>query len=156
MKRTAPILCTLILLATAAVWAQPGHRGHRGPGMHGPSDAALTKYLGLNDSQQAAMKQLHQKLGDTVKPLFAAMRQKRQAIQDGLDKNASAAALGQLLIDSHKIQQQIKAAHEGFDKEFAAQLTSDQAAKYASFQELRQSFRPDPEAGAGPVPPPVQ
>jgi Spy/CpxP family protein refolding chaperone len=161
MKRTTPALCAAFLLAAAAVWAQSGaHRGHMGlaggPGMHGPSDAALTKYLGLNDSQQAAMKQLHQKLGDTVKPLFDAVHQKRQAIKDGLDKNASAAALGQLLIDSHKIQQQIKAAHESFDKEFTALLTSDQAAKYTSFQEIRQSFRPDPGFGAGPVPPPVQ
>jgi Spy/CpxP family protein refolding chaperone len=157
MKRTAPLIFSVLLLAAAAVWAQPGHHGHMGMagghGMHGPSDAALTRYLGLTDSQQASLKQLHQKMADTMKPLFSEMRQKHQAIKNGLDNNASAAALGQLLIDSHKIQQQMKAAHESFDKEFAALLTSDQAAKYTSFKEMRQSFRPNPGAG---VPPSVE
>jgi Spy/CpxP family protein refolding chaperone len=149
MKRTIPVLCAAFLLAAAVVWAQPGGpRGHHmgmagGPGMHGPSTAALTKYLGLTDSQQASVEQLHQKLGDTVKPLFDELRQKHQAIKDGLDKNAGAAALGQLLIDSHKIQLKVKAAHDSFDKELTGLLTSEQAAKYSSFQELRQSFRPD-------------
>jgi Spy/CpxP family protein refolding chaperone len=148
MKRTIPVLCAVVLLAAAVVWAQPGgHWGHMGmaggPGMHGQSTAALTQYLGLTDSQQASVQQLHQKLSDTVKPLFAELRQKHQAIKDGLDKNASAAALGQLLIDSHKIQLQVKAAHDSFDKELTGLLTSEQAAKYGSLQELRQSFRPD-------------
>jgi len=148
MKRALPILCTAFLLTAALVSAQPGHRFHGamagGPGMGGDHTAMLTKVLGLNDSQQAAVKELNQKLSDTVKPLFDQMRAKHQAIQSGLDKNASAAALGQLLIDSHKIQLQIKAAHESFDKEVVGLLTADQATKFSALQEMRQSFHPEP------------
>jgi len=152
MKRAIPILCAAFLLTAALVSAQPGHRFHGavagGPGMGGDHTAMLTKVLGLNDSQQASVKELSQKLSDTVKPLFDQMRTKHQAIEAGLDKNASAAALGQLLIDSHKIQLQIKAAHDSFNKEVAGLLTSDQATKFNALQEMRQSFRPEP--------PPVQ
>jgi len=157
MKRTIPILCAAFLLTAALVSAQPGHRFHGavagGPGM-GDHTAMLTKVLGLNDSQQASVKDLSQKLDDTVKPLFDQMRTKHQAIKDGLDKNASAAALGQLLIDSHKIQLQIKAAHDSFTKEVAGLLTADQATKFTALQEMRQSFHHD--GGAGPEPPPLQ
>jgi len=152
MKRAIPILCTAFLLTAALVSAQPGHRFHGamagGPCM-GDHTAMLTKVLGLNDSQQASVKELSQKLSDTVKPLFDEMRTKHAAIKSGLDNNASAAALGQLLIDSHKIQLQIKAAHENFNKEVAGLLTADQATKFNALQEMRQSFRPEP-------PPPVQ
>jgi len=153
MKRAIPILCTAFLLTAALVSSQPGHRFHGamagGPGMGGDHTAMLTKVLGLNESQQASVKELSQKLSDTVKPLFDEMRAKHAAIKNGLDKNASAAALGQLLIDSHKIQLQIKAAHENFNKEVAGLLTADQATKFNALQEMRQSFRPEP-------PPPVQ
>lgn len=89
-----------------------------------------------------------------MKPLFDQMRTKHQAIKAGLDKNAGAAALGQLLIDSHKIQLQIKAAHDSFTKEVAALLTADQATKFTALQEMRQSFQHD--GGAGPVPPSLE
>jgi len=148
MKRVIPVLCAAFLLTAALVSAQPGHRFHGdmagGPGVGGDHTAMLTKVLGLNDSQQASVKELSQKLSDTVKPLSAQMRTNHQAIKAGLDKNASAAALGQLLIDSHKIQLQIKAAHDSFNKEVAGLLTSDQATKFSALQEMRQSLRPEP------------
>jgi hypothetical protein len=114
--------------------------------MGGDHTAMLTKVLGLNDSQQASVKEMSQKLSDTVKPLFDQMRANRKAIKNGLDKNASAAALGQLLIDGHKLQAQVKAAHESFSKEVAGLLTADQATKFNALQEMRQSFRPEPPA----------
>jgi len=163
MKRMTLILSAVLLLAAVAVWAEPGHhfRGRMAGGT--PPDSAamsaahlahLTKLLDLSEAQQASAQELQQKLSATVKPLFDAMHQKRQAIRDGLDKNASAAALGQLLIDSHKIGQQIRAAHQSFDTELTAILTPDQAAKFSSFQEMRKSFRPDFGGELGPAAPP--
>jgi Spy/CpxP family protein refolding chaperone len=151
MKRLVPFLCAVFLLAAVAVWAQPGRHGMHG--MHGQA-GALTKALNLTTAQQAAVKPLRQKLGDTVKPLFDAMREKHQAIKDGLDNNADAATLGQLLIEAHKIGLQVKAAHDEFDREVTSLLTADQAAKYKTLQEMRQSrHRGFPGADPGALPP---
>jgi len=163
MKRMTLVLTAVLLLAAVAVWAEPGHhfRGHMAGGAPADSTAMsaahlahLTKLLDLSEAQQASVQELQQKLSTTVKPLFDAMHQKRQAIRDGLDKNASAAALGQLLIDSHKIGQQLKAAHQSFDTELTALLTPDQAAKFSSFQAMRQSFHRGPDGELGPAAPP--
>lgn len=167
MKRTTLFLSAALLLAAAIVSAQPGSRfraaGHMAhyrsanggadtgvPG--GPPVDKLTSYLSLTDAQQTAWKQLRDKLDTTVKPLFETAQRKQAAIRDGLDNNADAATLGQLMIDAHRIRQQIKATHVAYEKDFTALLTADQAAKYQSFQELRASFRP----GHGPLPPPQQ
>lgn len=145
MKRTVPFLCAIVLLlAAVAVWAQPGRgRTHT---------QALTKALNLTAAQQASLQQLDAKLKDTVKPLFAAMHEKHAAIKEGLDNNADAATLGQLLIEAHKTGLQIKAAHAEHDRELTALLTADQAEKFKTLQEMRQSMRRDHGAGPGMAP----
>jgi hypothetical protein len=163
MKRTLPVLCAALLLAATGLWAQAGmHKGgaHRmrhggfaaGAGMPQPIVDRLTSELGLTAAQQTSWKQLRDKLSTAVKPLFETARQKHEAIRDGLDNNADAATIGQLMIDAHKIREQIRAIHDQYQKDFTALLNSDQLAKY---QEIRQKFHHGSgDDTDGPPPPP--
>jgi Spy/CpxP family protein refolding chaperone len=147
MKRTIPTLCAALLITGAALSAQAGSPmgGHGGRMMHGgfgqgmPQQVVdrLITELGLTKTQQAAWKTLRDNQKATLQPLFDAGRAKREAIHQGLDNNADAATLGQLLIDAHKIGGQIRAAHDQYEKSFTALLNSDQVAKY---QEIRQKL----------------
>ena len=159
MKRLAPLFATILLLATAVVWAQqPGWRHHAGMnkaaaagGMPQRMVAHLTTALALTEDQQAAWKPLRDKLAAAVSPLAAEARQKHQAIHAGLTNNADAATLGQLMIDAHNLGQQIRAAHDAYDKEFTALLTEDQAAKYSALKAARHArFGPAAEGSAPP------
>jgi Spy/CpxP family protein refolding chaperone len=162
MKRTIPVLCAALLITGAALSVQAGshmgggrggrmmHHGGdfgRGAGMPQQVVDRLTSELGLTKAQQESWKALRDKQKATIQPLFEAGRAKREAIHQGLDNNADAATLGQLLIDAHKIGEQIRAAHDQYEKSFTALLNSDQVAKY---QEIRQKFHRGP--GDGPPP----
>jgi len=166
MKRTIPVLCAALLITGAVLSAQAGshfmgenrggrmmghrgfaHGGFAGGGMPQQVVDRLTSELGLTKAQQASWKTLRDQQKATVQPLFEAVRAKREAIHQGLDNNADAATLGQLLIDAHKIGEQIRAAHDQYEKSFTALLNSDQVAKY---QEIRQKFHRGPGDGAPP------
>jgi Spy/CpxP family protein refolding chaperone len=154
VKRILPVLCAVLLLATA-VWAERGsHDGHRmrhggamSGEMHERMAARLAKALDLTAAQQTAWKELRTKEMAAMKPLFDSARQKHEAIRDGLDNNADAATVGQLMIDAHRIREQIRAAHEETQKELTALLTPDQAAK---FEQLREKFHHGRGDGDGP------
>lgn len=162
MKRIIPLLCAAALVTAGAVAAQPGHHfrggfdragGHEA-GMSERGAERLTKALGLSSAQQASVQQLRDRLQETVQPLFDAARQKHEAIRDGLDNNADAATLGNLMIEAHRIGKQIRAAHDQYDRDFTALLTTEQATKYNTIREMREQFRHGP--GDGSMPPPVQ
>ena len=165
MKRTIPVLCAALLITGAALSAQAGSpsmggdrggrmmrhggfgHGGRGAGMPQAIVDRVTSELGLTKAQQESWKTLRDKQKATMQPLFDAGRAKREAIHQGLDNNADAATLGQLLIDAHKIGEQIRAAHDQYEKSFTALLNSDQLTKY---QEIRQKFHRGPGDGAPP------
>lgn len=163
MKRTIPVLCAALLITGAALIAQAGSpmgghmMGHggfghgggfaRGAGMPQQVVDRLTTELGLTKAQQESWKTLRDKQQATIQPLFDAGRAKREAIHQGLDNNADAATLGQLLIDAHKIGGQLRATHDQYEKSFTALLNSDQLTKY---QEIRQKLHHGPGDGAPP------
>jgi Spy/CpxP family protein refolding chaperone len=138
MKRFATLVC---LVTLAAVPAFAG--GHHAAGT--PADAAaaaadhmghmnhlahLARALDLTDAQKAAAKPLQDELLATVKPLFADLETKHQAVHAALDANADAATVGEAAIAAHAVELQIKAAHEKFATAFAALLTPDQLTKF--------------------------
>lgn len=164
MKRIIPMLCAAALLVAGVVAAQPGHHFHGGfdragaPGSGMPQRAVdkLTQSLGLSQAQQSSWQQLRARLQTTVQPLFESARQKHEAIRDGLDNDADATTLGNLMIEAHRIGRQIRAAHDQYDRDFTALLTAEQAAKYQTFREMREQFRHGFGDGPGdlPAPPP--
>jgi Spy/CpxP family protein refolding chaperone len=148
------------ILMTAALIGRgqsAGPNGHFGPhGDHwmggraglGPSPHALQQYLQLNDTQKAASHSLHQSLRDAVRPLFVESRQLHAQIQQALAAaSPDAAAIGRLMISAHAIKQQIRAAHDNYEKSFTAVLNADQATRYNTIREfwkLMRTSRPGP------------
>ena len=138
MKRFATLLCLLTLAAVPAfaghhaagtaadaTASADGHMGH----MAGMA-AHLAKALNLTDAQKAAAKPLQDEFMATVKPLFADLETKHQAVHAALDANADAATVGEAAIAAHTAELQLKAAHEKFATAFAALLTPDQLTKF--------------------------
>jgi Spy/CpxP family protein refolding chaperone len=166
MKRIIPVFAAAALITAGAAVAQPGHfhggfshggfdrAGMPGAGMSERGVEKLTKALDLSSSQQTAWQQLRDQLKATVQPLFAAARQKHEAIRTGLDANADAATLGNLMIEAHAIGKQIRAAHDKYEQDFTALLTTEQATKYDAIRQQRDQFRRGP--GDGFMPPPDQ
>ena len=151
MKRTLVVLA-IFLMATAA-FAQNGPRpgntpppapqGPRpagpgaGPGPDGAilSPAQLAEFLDLSEAQKVAIQSAQETLQNTVKPLAEQERANAEAIRAAVEAGDAAKA-GQLLVANYAIGQKIKAAQDAFRATFEAQLTSEQKAKFAIYQEI--------------------
>lgn len=141
MKRTFPLIAAALLLATAAAGAQPGQFRHDRDERRGHRGERLTQELGLSDSQQAAAKQLHEQLRETMKPLHEEQRALHEQVETALEQGADAATVGNLVITAHQKRQAMRAAREEYEADFAALLTPEQLAKYETLKEKRESFR---------------
>ncbi len=133
MKRFATLLCLLTLAAAPVFAGQPtaANGVATAPAAHA---AHLAKALNLTEDQKAAAQPLQDELAATVKPLFADLKVKHQALRAALEANADAATVGEAAIAAHAVQAQIKAAHEKFATAFAALLTPEQATKFSSLK----------------------
>jgi Spy/CpxP family protein refolding chaperone len=153
MKRTL-VIVAIFLMATAA-FAQNGPRPGSGPGGAAPQAGApqgprpggpgpageilsppqLAAFLGLTDSQKSALQAAQETLQNTVKPLVEQERANGEALKAAVEAGDAAKA-GQLLVANYAIGQQIKAAHDAFRAAFESQLTSEQKAKLAIYQQI--------------------
>ncbi|HVF60303.1 MAG TPA: Spy/CpxP family protein refolding chaperone [Thermoanaerobaculia bacterium] len=140
MKRTFPLIAAALLLATAAAGAQPGSFRHDRDERRGHRAERLTQELGLSESQQAAAKQLHEQLRETMKPLHEEQRALHEQVETALEQGADAATVGNLVITAHQKRQAMRAAREELERDFAALLTPEQLAKYETLKEKRESF----------------
>lgn len=156
MKRhTLLTLAAILILATGLVaMAGPG-RGTcadcpmGGPGF-GPPDGAmtgamadhraerLTDALDLTADQQAAWKTQREELRTTVQPLMEQSQELRKQLRDSLDAGTTdAQAVGDLVLSTHAIGQQIREAHDAAQAAFRALLTTEQQATFDKLQERR-------------------
>lgn len=155
MKRTALLLCTVLLLVAAAavaVHAQDrvffrhhgghgGHGGHHSAEMHEHLLAHLSEKLDLTAEQQAAAKEQMAKVHAAVQPLFAEHERQHEALRTALDNGSDATTVGELAIAAHATMEKIHAAHKDAMTAFAAQLTPEQQAKFEEMKASHKGFR---------------
>lgn len=146
MKRIAITLFALILTVAAYAQPRPGQRPHgRGPGGPGPGAAPspekLAEILGLTAAQQAQFESMRATLDSMIEPLREQQQAYRESIKAAVDANDANAA-GTALLASHRLREQIKAAHDAFTASFAAILTAEQKAKWETLRQMREHRRP--------------
>lgn len=154
-RLTLVAIASLLLLCVATSMAQPPAGG---PG--GGERGALAKiaqllpppgYLDLDDGQIAATRALLEQLQTTLQPLREQQQAQHQALRDLLDGDApDATAVGELVISSHGLRQQIRQALEATDAEFSGLLNTDQLVAYENFKELRRLRRLQRQGPGGP------
>src|ERR1700686_2410188 len=130
MKRTLTLFLGAVLLVGATAFAAGAGNHWRGTGdpaqMAQHHAAFLAKALNLTADQQAAATKLHADLAASATPLMTTRRQQMQEIHTLLaNGSASAAEIGQKMIDAHTTGQQLKALHDDFTTKFSALLTPD-------------------------------
>ncbi len=125
MKRTLILILSLML--TASAFAHP--RPRRIAAILDLTEGQKSQIVALRDSRRAA-----------IEPLRARLRANRAEIRQAVDAGNSARA-GELLIASHELRRQIRAARENFRTSFAALLTPAQKAKWEAMRLRREGRR---------------
>ncbi len=168
MRKLTVVIFAATLFTASAASAGPGLPGHPPPGgSHvfappgapgaGPGDRmvdVLTRVLNLTEKQQSTWKQIRTQTEKTIDPLATELRGIHESIRTKLESgNAEPAEIGQLMIDAHSIEVQIRAAEDAGRESFEAFLTEEQRAKLALFEEIMELMRPAPGLGSHPAPP---
>lgn len=139
MKRTALTALTLAMaLAASFAVAQPGPggpgRGPNGPGLMAPGNGMI-EFLGLDDAQLEAWTAYHEQFRTTVEPIHDAMQDLHVKLREALDAEApDASVIGQLLIDTQALRDQVFAAREALDENLKSILTADQLLRFEAFR----------------------
>ena len=137
MKR---IIVTLVVVAAfaAALVAQERASGEK---------HRIADFLNLSADQAVSWESAERALHTTVEPLFAQQRATHEQIESMLGANADACAIGSLQVKAYGVGQQIKAAHQNFEKTVDGILTPEQRTKFAALRASREMHerRPFPE-----------
>lgn len=141
---------TALLAAPAVAGRGPGPGGPPPDGFHGAFSGEagermaerhaerLTRALDLTEAQQATLESLQTALGDSIRPLFEAMRAAREELESLLDaESPDPAAVGAQAIAMHRSREAMRAAHETFEEGIVAMLTETQRAQYEALRDAR-------------------
>ena len=168
MRKLIAVIFAATFLTASMASAGPGFAGYRPPGAFpgmappgapggGPGGDRvdiLTRLLALTEKQQSTWKQIRAQTEKTIDPLATQLRGIHESIRTKLESgNADPAEVGQLMIDAHSIEAQIRTAVDAGREAFEAILTEDQRAKLAVFEEIMELMRPAPGPAGHPVPP---
>jgi len=117
-----------------------GHGGHMGGADHMKGMVEhISKALDLTDAQKAAAKKIHEEIAAKAEPLMEQRHQQMKEIHALLDgANPDATEIGQKMIASHAIGEQIKALHEEAMTKFSTVLNADQLEKLKKMHEMHE------------------
>jgi len=146
MKKAIAAVFVAAIVTTVPAIAQPtgdppphrfGGPGGGGPG--GPGMACLMDYLELTDDQIAAWDDIQAEIHGTVEGKMSDLMAIREQIRSELDGDSpDATTLGELLIASHQLEQELRSVRETGHDELAGLLTDAQREKFdiiTGFQE---------------------
>lgn len=144
MKLMGAISLSLFGLTAVGLAAEGGFG--KGEGRHGRMHrrggfGRHLEALNLTEEQKAQLKQMHEQQREALRPLMEQRRGLRQQIREALDAGADATRIGQLEIQAHKIDQQLKAEHEKRRTAFLSILTPEQKAQWEKLQQEREQRR---------------
>jgi Spy/CpxP family protein refolding chaperone len=133
MKRTVALAVITLSFAVLGAFAQPGPGGPGGPG--GPRhQEMLVQSLNLSTEQKASWDAIESATRAAVQPLMEQRRTLHDQIETALDAaTPDVAAIGTLMVQSHAVDKQLKAAHEASHSKLSALLTAEQRMQFDRF-----------------------
>jgi Spy/CpxP family protein refolding chaperone len=121
-----------------------GHGGHMGA-MGGADHMKgmvehISKALDLTDAQKAAAKKIHEEIAAKAEPLMEQRHKLMEEVHALLEgANPDATEIGQKMIASHAVGEQLKALHEEAMTKFSTVLNADQLEKLKKMHEMHES-----------------
>ena len=130
----------LVLLGAVAV-SQTVKRAHWGYGMHGGHMLAFfTRYLDLNDAQQAQVKAIMKKEKPTLQPLFQQLAQARHQMRQFEEGgNFDEAQVRALAASQSQTITELIVQKARIESEMLQVLTPEQKAKFQAFVDKREA-----------------
>jgi len=115
-------VAALFLIATTT-FSQPRH---------------IENDLNLTPDQRVAFDNARRDFETATQPLMDKQRDAHQKIEDALKSGtADACAIGAMVLDTRSVSDQLKSAHEAFEKKLSSILNPDQLARFESFEKQR-------------------
>jgi Spy/CpxP family protein refolding chaperone len=143
---TMPGLAAVLAFASLAAAQPAGGRGGWGPG----GADARADYLKLSEPQRAQAKELFEKQRPQLAALHQSLRDNRQKVEEALAApTPDPTAVGELVIEGHRLQQQSKQLRDQADKALRALLTPEQQVKFDAMRALREERGPMGPLGHG-------
>ncbi len=139
-RRNIPVLTLFIIFIATAAFAQgPGPGGPGGPppgqgqGQDGPN--ILFEFLDLTDAQIEAWQGLVDAHREAIRPLREEQRALHEQLRDAIESDTpDALTIGNLMIATHDLKEEQKAAREALEVSLTALLTADQIIRYEAFK----------------------
>jgi Spy/CpxP family protein refolding chaperone len=155
ISRIAPVAVAL-LLGVAAAWAQaPEGQGPQGagPAGEGPERRGpygghdrMSRALDLNEAQQEKVREIRDEQRPQREALHEKMSANREALHQLLESGtADANAVGELVLEGRKLQEEGRALFDAEQKKVRAILNPDQQKKFDAMQERMKEHRRGPE-----------
>ena len=153
MKLAGAAALSLFGLAAIGLAGEGGGFGDREPGMRGRHHEGRRgmregfRDLNLTDEQKAQFKTLREQQREAMRPLMEQRRELREQIRQALEAaNPDTARIGQLEVQAHRLDQQLRAEHEKMHAAFLNILTPEQKAKVEQrrqeHEQRREQFTP--------------
>lgn len=151
MKRILTLIGALLLTVSAfavpgpppgAPNAQPPAGPQQGPGGPGGPGGDLlppdlfAQFLGISDAQKASIDALRTAFETATKPVQEQIRANNESLKTAVEAGGAAKA-GQLLVANYALGQQLKTAADALKTSVDALLTTEQKAKLAVYNEIR-------------------
>jgi Spy/CpxP family protein refolding chaperone len=149
------------VLGAPVAGAQPPGLEGMGPGK-GPDGKpgvarveAMGRFLGLSEPQQAQVLAILEQQRPQHEALRQALEANRDALRELLDSGgADATAVGEIVLEGHRIQKQGRALRDAQDRALRALLTADQQIRFDALKAVQDEGGPRSGARRGPGPRP--
>ena len=144
-KITIAALSVLLAALGGSVLAQPGGFGHRsehfGPRAGAMRLQVLAVALELSDDQVTEAKDLFADFGTSNSASMQQRRELHEQLRTSLDSgDPEACAIGQQMLQMHRLGEEARAVREGLRSSLAAILTQEQQEKFDALEAARKSM----------------
>jgi flagellar basal body-associated protein FliL len=134
MSRITKIGLSVILVA-APILAQPGPRRAQGAGAEVD---ALKTYLNLTDQQVQSLRDLQRSFMESNRTTLQQIAEKQRAVREEMQRpQPSAGVVGQLMVDSHSLRQQISTRRTELRTQARNLLNEEQKQKLAGLEQAQ-------------------
>lgn len=147
----AVALCAAAAFTTFA--GPQGGAGERGPrGELGPGGPPELRLLDLTEAQQTAFRELMTQQREAARPVMERQRELHEKLREALAADpVNENEVGQIVVESHRLREQMKAGHDKAMAQFESFLTAQQVQLWAKIRASREKER-GRFGGGGPTP----
>jgi Spy/CpxP family protein refolding chaperone len=141
MSRWITVAGALALSAAAAFTTFAGPQAGPGGPRRGGGPPEL-RLLDLTEAQRTAFQELMKQQREAARPLMEQQRELHQKLREALAADpVNENQVGQIVVESHRLRERMKAGHEKATAQFESLLTAEQKQLWAKIRASREKER---------------